>query len=202
MNAGIVTSFIIGGLLMLSILTLNMRMSEFANTSTMDIITKGRMEVISELLANDFKKIGQDLPGNVAPFVTLRSDRIKFRADTYFDDNRPFSMITWDFKTNQGYSNSSNPNDYLLTRDDNIPGTSGNNDQEFPVTFFEITYLDQNGDPVLSLPSNQSLIRQIHVQVICESEEPVSTNSKGEDVYSRIMWSKKFYPENLQFLNQ
>lgn len=202
MNAGIVTSFVVGGLLMISILTLNMRMSEFANNSTVEIITKDRVETIAALLSNDFKKIGQDLPGNVKPFVTMHSDRIKFRADTYFDDNRPFSMITWDFKTNQGYSGSTNPNDFLLTRDDNLPGKPGNNDQEFAVTYFEITYLDKNGNAVSGLPSNQGLVRQIHVQVICESEEPISQKNNGEDVYSRVMWSKTFYPENLQFINQ
>lgn len=202
MNAGIVTSFVVGGLLMIAILTLNVRMSEFTNSSTMDIITKDKMETITALLSNDFNKIAQDLPGNVKPFVTMDSDRIKFRADTYFDDNRPFSMITWDFKTNKGYSESTNPNDYVLTRDDNLPGKSGNNDQEFLVTYFEISYLDKNGNPVTGLPANQGLIRQIHVQIICESEEPVTKKSDGEDVYSRVMWSKTFYPENLQFLNQ
>lgn len=202
MNAGIVTSFIVGGLLLIAILTLNVRMSEFTSNSTMDMVTKGKMETITAILSNDFEKIAQDLPGSVQPFVTMESDRIKFRADTYFDDNRPFSMITWDFKTNQGYSASTNPNDFLLTRDDNLPGTAGNNDQEFVVTHFEISYLDKNGDPVSGLPANQGLIRQIYVQIICESEEPVTQKNNGEDVYSRVMWSKTFYPENLQFLNE
>lgn len=202
MNVGIVTSFIVGGLLIISILTLNVQMSKFGNTSTMDIVTKGKMETLTTLLSNDFKKIGQDLPGNVKPFVTLRSDRVKFRADTYFDDNRPFSMITWDYKTNKGYSDSSNPNDYLLTRDDNIPGEGGNSTQEFAVTFFEIAYLDQNGDPVTGLPANQGLIRKILVKIVCESEEPITYKKNGEEVYSRVMWSKTFYPENLQFINQ
>jgi hypothetical protein len=202
MNVGIVTSFIVGGLLLLSILTLNVRMSEFANNSTVDMIAKNRVETISELISNDLKKIGQDLPGSVKPFVTMDSDRIKFRADTFFGDNRPFSMITWDFKTNQGYSKSKNPNDFLLSRDDNIPGNPGNNKDEFPVTFFKISYLDKNGDPVLGLPANQSLISRIHVEIICESEEPVGTDSNGNDIYSSVMWSKTFYPENLQFSNQ
>lgn len=202
MNAGIVTSFIVGGLLMISILTLNIRMSEFTSSTTIDMITKSRMETISELLENDFKKIGQDLPGSVKPFVTMDSDRIKFRSDTYFGDNRPFSMITWEFKTNQGYSNSTNPNDYLLSRDDNIPGSPGNITQEFPVTYFEISYLDKNGNPVSGLPNNQGLIRQIYVEIICESEEPIGTDNSGNDIYSSIMWSKTFHPENLQFLNQ
>lgn len=199
MNPGIITSFIVGGILLISLLTLNIRVMEFGASSTMDIANKNRAETIIELLSNDFQKIGQDLPGNVQPFINLNDDQIRFRADTFFDDNRPFSIVTWDFNKNKEYTASGNPNDFELTRRDNAD--PGNYALTFPVTHFAISYLDRNGNPVSGLPANQTLVKQIKVEIILESLEPTEIRKNGEDIYSRMVWSKTFYPENLQFDN-
>lgn len=202
MNVGIVTSFVIGGLMLISILTLNVQTTQYSSDSTLEIVTKVRMETISEILSNDFQKIGQGLPSGASPFITLESNRIQFRADAFYDDERSFSTITWDFRSNESFTSSTNPTDYKLRRSDVISGSLTNTSQDFGVSHFEISYLNQNGDAVTGLPGNKNLIRKIKVQIILESFESATTDAAGDPIYKRIMWSKIFYPENVQYLNQ
>lgn len=202
MNTSIATSFIVGGLLVISMITLNIRLSEFGANSVMDMNTQNRLQTLTELLENDFKRIGQDLPGATQPFITMQDQTIRFRADTYFDDNRPFSVVTWNFNPNKEYNASSNPNDFELTRTDNASNGPGSTDHTFPVSHFEVEYLTRSGDPVQNLPSNQNLIRQIRVHLVLESQEPSGTNANGNEVYARTMWTKTFSPPNLQFGTQ
>lgn len=202
MNIGIVTSFLIGGLMLISILALNIQTTKYSSESTLEIITNSRMETLSEVLSNDFQKIGQGLPSGASPFISVESNRIQFRADAFYGDDRSFSTITWDFRTNEPFTSSSNPNDYKLIRSDVISGSLTNTNQEFGISHFEISYLNQNGDVVTGLPGNKNLIRKIKVQIICESFESATTNADGEPIYNKTMWSKIFYPENVQYLNQ
>ncbi|WP_142455117.1 hypothetical protein [Gracilimonas mengyeensis] len=195
----IATSFIVGGLLLISIITLNIQVSQFGNSSTLDITTKQRFETLTDLLENDIRKIGQDLPGGTQPFITLQEKTIRFRSDTFFGDDRPFSVVTWDFNDTKEYSASSNPNDFELTRQDNVPPASGANKEVFAVTHFKVSYLNHSGTEVANLPADQNLVRQIKIEFIMESEVPVMQNASGENVYEQLVYSKSFYPPNLQF---
>ncbi|MEP1150467.1 MAG: hypothetical protein JXR20_02980 [Balneola sp.] len=202
MNVGIVTSFVIGGLMLISILTLNVQTTKYASESTLEIVNNIRMESLSDVLTNDFQKIGQGLPSGASPFITLESNRIQFRSDAFYGDDRDFSTITWEFRANEEFTASSNPNDYTLIRSDVITGSLTNTTQEFGVSHFEITYLNQNGSVVTGLPGNKNLIRKIRVEIICESFESTSKDASGDPIYNKVMWSKIFYPENVQYLNQ
>ena len=202
MNSGITISFIIGGLLLVSILAFNNRVSQYSSNSTLDLAVKNRIETIAELITNDFQKIGYNLPSNTKPFVIVQEQKVQFKADTFFDDNRPFSQIQWEFHTNKPYTDSSNPNDYELTRADNATTGFGNSEIVFPATFFKIEYMDSNGNIIANLPADKDLIRQVRVEIICESTESASVNNSGEPIYPKAVWSKTFYPPNLQYQNQ
>lgn len=168
----------------------------------MNLTVKNRVETIADLLTNDFQKIGSNLPTNMKAFVIVQDHKVKFKADVYYGDNKPFSQIQWEFRTNKPYEASSNPNDYELVRSDNASGGFGNSETIFPATYFKLDYLDSNGNPVLNLPADKDIIRRIRVELICEAAESAQRSSSGEPIYERVVWSKTFIPVNLQYQNQ
>jgi hypothetical protein len=187
MNFGIITSFVIGGLMLLSILAFNMNMSASTQETTLTTITQQKMNAIVDVLSYDLNRVGYNNNDAVVfnkPILIGNDNEIEFQTA---DGN-----VTWVAKKTDKVSSSSNPNDYYLYRKDHT-GTS-----KFPVTYFELIYFDKDGNviDVNTLPY-QSGIR-IEVKLIIESEEPTRSNySTGNDRYHRAVWQRTFVPNNI-----
>lgn len=184
MNTGIVTSFIIGGLLMVSIVALNERVLSDSNQTALNQIVKDRIENISQTVSNDFRKMGYNVKGGV--ITTASKYDISFQSDLNDDD--VVHTITWQYDYNQDVPETKNPNDHPLYRIvDGVKHLVGGS-----ITSFSLSYILKNGQETTN-PGNLGDIRRIKVNMVCESPEPY------ENMYQGAAWQKTFVPANLQF---
>lgn len=197
MNINLVTSFLIGGTLLLMLARMNISVGQSAT----EVAISGNKQMlksdIQEVVSYDFPKIGYDFSNSITtPIVSADSSSITFRSNL---DNSPDSTvetIVWEFTSNE-VTSTPNPNDYVLTR--SVDGAA----QEIiaGVTKFKLNYYDDLGDDVpLSIPlsaSDISSIRQIEVVLELQSAEAISTFGNTDQNYIITIWSKRFTPRNL-----
>lgn len=180
MNYSIAISFIIGGMLLISLMAWNARVNQHSGMVTMNQITKQRVEAIGVILDSDMRNIGQGVASN--QITVADSNRITF---SYFNINSEFQSITWHFDHATAVPETFNPNDRMLTRTVNGVTT----EIRFGVVQFRLTYLDSVGVATANIPS----IRQIRAEVLVESEAPYGNE------YSRSYWETVVTPRTLQF---
>lgn len=204
MNLGLVTSYIIGGLLMLAILMMNINLSSSSSELSMSETTKERTSAIAEMITWDIPKIGYDLVEKIDPdtaFVQADSNKITFWSNV--DNSGGVEQITWEFTTNP-VTSTSNPNDFILRRVENGVATN----ITLGVTRFLIRYYDEYGDIDKSqkmttpiAPANFANIRQIEIEIVCESAERLRTTVSADGRYIKSAWEKRFSPANLEVIN-
>ncbi len=197
MNINLVTSFIIGGTLLLMLARMNISVGQSAT----EVAISGNKQMlksdIQEVVSYDFPKIGYDFSNSIInPIVSADSTSITFKSNL---DNSPDSTvetIVWEFTSNE-VTSTPNPNDYVLIR--SIDGVS--QDIIAGVTKFKLNYYDDLGDEVpLSIPlsaADISSIRQIEVVLELQSAEAISTFGNADQNYIITIWSKRFTPRNL-----
>lgn len=196
MSINLVTSFTIGGLLLLSMIMLNSRVMESSASTTMNIQAKANVEAISRVVSNDILKAGYTVSDTADVFLYAGSEEITFRGDVF--NEGVVSLINWKWDNpDTEYTRGSNPNDYLLTRTVNS-GTSIET-STFPATHFEITYYDVDDNVLFTPVASPGTIRRIEIELICQSTEPAGRTSYGADIYESSIWRRKFLPNSLQF---
>ncbi len=179
MNLGMVTSTVIGGLLLLGILTLNTRMASESDYSTMNQITKSNIGAVADFVEYDFRKVGYN--ASDPKIITADSTEFVFKAD--IDDNGTEDQIRWEYTTN-GVSATKNPDDRLLVRVMNGDQT----DITRGVTDFDLTYYDKENKET-NTPTDVS-----DIEVFIEVQSPAPID--GE--YITTSWQKRFAPWNIQ----
>lgn len=192
MNMGIVTTFVIAGLLMVSILTLNSRVMINSSKTTADLVNKKKMETLRQLIENDFSRIGF---GNDAEIEIFSPVKIQFKADI---EGNGTKIVIWHAKDDTPSTNTTNPNDYKLLRIiKNKSGTSTESEVEFNIVDFKVTAYDEitNGNPTTQTEDIESFL----IEVVYESAEPTGEDSDGNDIYTTSRWRKYIVPSNLQF---
>ena len=201
MNIGLTTSFIVAGVLMISILGMNLSLSISSTKLTMEQITKQRANTISEILNKDIPNIGSDVNQHIdSPIKDAQTTKIEFQSN--IDNTGSVETIVWEF-TDTDVSGTSNPDDKILVR--KVDGDV----TEFKsgVTDFDITYLDIDRDPISTnllsslLGGNQSerdKIRYVEISFTVESEEQVGGAGNFEAEYTEINWRKQYTPMNLR----
>lgn len=192
MNPGIVTSFVIGGLMLLSVLAYNMNLSQSTQETTLSTINQYSLDNLVEIISADFHRIGfkDDDPNSTFEDPVQSSsneEKLEFNID------QTGGSIIWYADPTDYFTKSSNEDDYYLYRIEDGDTTSW-----FPVTNFEITYYvynDLTGSwEVTSTPSEAT---RFEVEVIMESQEPIRSKKSGGDTYHRTAWKKTFTPNNL-----
>lgn len=204
MNMQIIISFAIGGAMLISILALNNQVMQNSSKSTMDLILKSRLRDASELISNDFKNIG-NYYGTEEKVTSFEDDRIVFWGDVYDDSTGTWNMtntrVTYSANPADLVTSSVNPNDYYLTR--TIERFAGGavvetHTSKMVVSHFELKYLNNSGNPANYAPE----IKSIEVELICQNMEPVSYDYNNEPIYVQSLWKKRFFPENMQRLDE
>lgn len=183
-------SFFVGGLILLSLVFLQVNMNQNSVETTFTTISSKQIESLGSLIDFDFRKIGMGNLGNSFPIQSADSNAITFSAD--LNQDRTAETVSWKFE-NAGNSvaDTPNPDDYYLIR------TVGAKVDTFRavVTRFRLTYQMSDGTMNPSpAPGQLENILGIRVQLICES--PVSVNKSS---YLRSTWQKVYTPANLQF---
>ncbi|MDX1617701.1 MAG: hypothetical protein R3224_02870 [Balneolaceae bacterium] len=201
MNVGIVTSFAVGGLLLLSILSLNRQVMVNSSGSAIKLMSKQNVDNVVDYVAGDFRHIGynSEVP---TPITIFEDDRFQFRGgmESAVDNNT--YRVTYHAKPTVQVMATSNPNDYVLERKVELysGGTfSLEHKTKFPVTHFKIEYINGQGNQA----TLAGQIKEVRVEIVWETAEPI--RYEGEDkenpVYDRTIWKQNIFPENLQDLN-
>lgn len=198
---GIATSFIVGGLLLVALLNLNIRIMQNSADLTADQIVKQNLQTVQEFVEFDLMKAGY-LNGGEIPYnqriTTADPAQITFNAD--LNQDGVAENVTWTFDTASPVSATENPDDYILRR--NLDGTI--TELEQGVTSFSLAYFDSKGRLIESPsdidPAMDSLrhIRKIRVSVICQSGESIDRNRAADtSTYAKAFWQKMITPLNL-----
>jgi hypothetical protein len=180
MNVGIITSFVIAALLLISVMAWNARVSQNSGVVTLSQITKQQVDGIGEVLGYDIRNLGQGMGSN--PIVTADSNRFVFRVAI---PGVGTQLVTWFMDPTAQMTETMNPFDRVLTRTVNATNTQ----IRFGVTRFNLTYLDSTGNST----NNLSHIRKIRVLLKVESATPYDNGN-----YIVSYWESEISPRALQ----
>lgn len=195
MNLGLATTYIIGGLMLLSIIGYNISTYNSTVETTSSVITQQKLDNLVTVLQTDLSRIGYNVNTSIIDaFITAEDSSVSFRGDIYDDTNDDFDFVEWEFSGIPD-SSTTNPNDYYLKRTWNqTPSIPANAEEyEFSVSFFTINYFDADGNA----PADNNDIAQVEVEMLVESGEPYYTSKSGVESYYRIFWKRKIVANNL-----
>ena len=113
-------SFIIGGMLLLSIFSLNADIMETATLNNLGTNAQQNVTTIVSILEYDFSKIGYRVPPGTAAITALSDTTIAFIGDV--DNDNSVDSVSYYLGPKSEPSESENPNDRYLYR--KINGTS------------------------------------------------------------------------------
>ncbi|MEQ8525857.1 hypothetical protein [Gracilimonas sp.] len=198
MNIGIVTSYVIGGFMLISILAFNISLNTTSQETTISTINQEKRDNLVQLLSCDFNGLGySDDVFNNDPIQVSEDDEIEFRTSPACVDggnDTSGELVTLYANSSNLATSTTNPNDFYLYREDKN-GTS-----RFLVTHFELVYFRKNivsGDwdevaNPASLLSQREI--KIRVEIMIESEEPIRISPQGVYIYHRTAWTREFIP--------
>lgn len=194
MNAGIVTSFLVGGLLLLSILQLNFTVSNSSNKNVLQTVAKKKMQSLTETLTYDIKRIGQgtkDPTKDATSAINSLSDNQKIRFQS--EASGTLQNTTWEI---EGKDNATDKmNDYRLVR--TAYNQSGNQTKTtFTVVSFNIQYINSSGD-LEDNPDGNTV--GLKISVATESPEGIQKQNSDSTFYGHSNWEHTIYPPVLNF---
>lgn len=200
MDLGIVTSYVIAGMIFLAITMMTLSLSQSTTELTLNQNARQNVQTVGDMLNYDIPKIGYNKVVRIQSGAITYADanKITFKSNIDNSDDKSVETITWEFTTDP-VSSTSNPNDYKLLRvqDGDITEIT------LGVTNFNIRYYSDYGQPesqAMATPvgsSDLDNIKQIEFEVECESPAAIA-NRAGEDRYLRSAWKKRFSPGNLE----
>lgn len=203
MNLGLVTSYIIGGILLLSILMMNRNVSQTTTELTMSTVTKNHVDVVKDILSHDIPKVGYRSEGIIYDrIIEADSNKFVFKGNIYNEDPEVIKQITWLF-TEEPVTTTENPNDYILKRKEK--NTSGSMENITGITTgvsqFQISYYssDDKLTPMSTPVSAEKFqdIRQIEIKLVIEAPQKIYKNFSSDGRYVKSVWQKRFTPINL-----
>jgi hypothetical protein len=185
MNISLIASYVIGAVVMLTIIFFNVRVSVHSGQETMHIMAKSKVDVVSQVLTNDLRKMGY---GNNAQILTATATTLSFQTD--FNNDGTLNVITWQYDPATAIAETENPDDRALTR--TFDAGAPEDFSSLTVTRFEFFYILANGTETQAPGTGDfANIRKVRVNVICETEF-------GYDgVFGASAWQKVITPLNL-----
>lgn len=192
MNLGLTTSFIIGGLLMVMIVTLNVRMGQHASEMTLHGMSQMSTENISEIIMHDFTKIGYNETGPIDDAVTIaEADRIQFESNLDNDAGGTVQVVTWEL-SDDVVAGSKNTNHRILNR------TVGSDVTEITlgVNRFDLFYYLEGSTTPLTFPiSSTDRENIVRIEVVLEVQPREGTGA--QEHFTTSSWRKVITPPNL-----
>ncbi|MEJ2196608.1 MAG: hypothetical protein P8X73_17380 [Ignavibacteriaceae bacterium] len=185
----IVGSFIIAGMVVMILLTVNINHSASSDAILFTTLEQQKVTDVSNLIEYDFYKLGYCISGE--KISVADSNEIKFYTD--IDNNNFNDSIHYYLGETTDLSYTSNPNDRLLYRRRNDTDSLSTS---IPVVDFNLSYFDSIGNTLdyASLTSSvgRELIKSIKINIKVESDEMY------DDHYRVSEWKKKISPKNLR----
>ncbi|NNG28070.1 MAG: hypothetical protein HKM87_11120 [Ignavibacteriaceae bacterium] len=183
----IVGSFVIAAIVTLILTNVNISVSNAATENLTSGLMQRRVTSATDLIEYDLYKIGYRTTSN--KIAIADSNEIKFDSD--IDNDGVTDEIHYVADNTNLLTNTSNPEDYLLTRTKNnmTPAAS------IVVVDFKLNYYDSLGQEMnyssLTNQSERDKIKTIRVKMECESEEMIDGH------YEAVEWMKKIKPKNI-----
>ncbi len=153
-------SFIIGGMLLLSILSLNADIMETATLNNLGTNAQKNVTTIVSILEYDFRKIGYRVPSGTVAITTMTDTIIAFLGDVDNDSN--VDNISYYLGPKSEPSETDNPNDRYLYR--NFNGTA--DDVALGITNWTLTYYDISGSITVTPANVRSIIISFTVETM------------------------------------
>jgi hypothetical protein len=192
MNLGLTTSFIIGGLLMILIVTLNVRMGQHGAELTLHEMTKTHIEALYEIVENDFRKIAYNLQQPIEDAIKVAEDhKITFESNL-FDSTNVIYTIDFDFQKDEEQRVG------VLERSVSSSNYFDQTEIEVGVTRFELRYYTLSGTEPMPTPvASEDLDDIRRIEVIIETQPRAGVVKGGSTFYPTSQWRKVFVPRNL-----
>lgn len=187
MNIGITISYIIGGLLLISILTLNNNVMQDSYKHTVEMTTGTQVDEIRKMIMHDMQYLAF---GPSSDILNFSDEHIRFKA-LYRGQNRVFS---WRLK-NSGFNETNNPNDKTLQRSGPMDDKPGSTMSKYPAVKFNVTAFSDEEATVVAASKDQ--IRSVLIELVVQSSDPVGSHADGSPRYSETGWKKLFLPDNI-----
>jgi hypothetical protein len=175
-------SFIIGGLLLLAVVTSYTNVNEFTLYSNMDLTVQENLREWIQIVQHDIRKIGYRVGNPAWAIQHCDSTSINFVAD--IDNNGVVDSISYFLGTPDQISGTENPRDRSLFRSVSGQQTGG----PLGLTEFQLRYFDGVGNPTWT----PSAVKAVEVFIRIESPFPLDTT------YVWSSWRGLIYPLNLQ----
>jgi len=174
-------SFLIGGMLLLTILALNTKIMETATMNSLETNAQENVTVIVSILDYDFRKMGYQVASGTTIITDMTDTTIKFLSD--IDDNGVVDTVNYYLGPTSEPTETDNPNDRYLYR--NINGTA--NDVALGIIAWNLSYFGSDGS-VTAVPAN---VRSIRIAFNVQTMVPFDTT------YGEARWEGRFSPKNL-----
>ena len=220
MNLGIVTSYIVAGVIILGIVAMNLSVQNSSAELTLTQMQRQYVANISDMLNDDLSNMGYDVndvtrdpEGNIKILECAQENRISFYRNLCETDeecnneDRPRELVEWRLLTDDPISES-NPNHRTLRRtvtteapeeEDDIVDENNIN---VGVTQFDIQYYQtvgsNNNVTGLGCGSGVDNVKQLKVTLEVQSAERIHHRAQGDGRFINSVWEKRFTPQNLQ----
>jgi hypothetical protein len=214
MNMAMITSYIVAGVLMLSIVMVNINISNSGAELTITQITRDKLETVTTMLDDDIPNMGYDLLQPPDTILTVADEnQIQFfrnlcrnpERDAAFVNCSEPERITWRFFDGMKPGSSNNDNHGTLIRvveeDGQVPDTTW---IRSGVTAFNIRYYNDHGRALyqnIPTPISSSQfgdIKQLYIELEVQSDERTPGRFISGTRYVRSVWEKRFSPRNLE----
>lgn len=212
MNIGMVTSYVIAGMLLLGIAMMNIRVQNSSAELTISQMVREYVVNITDMLNDDIPNMGYHVDRTTADvsstgnriLVEADSSKISFYRNLTDDPTRTPDFITWELKQDTVFTG--NPDIKTLVRSVQFQSTGAPDENEIQlgVTNFEIRYYNSVGAPLgsnMATPlsaAQMADVEQIYIVLEVQSREPVFERATGDGRFVRTVWEKRFTPMNLQ----
>lgn len=214
MNMAMITSYLVAGVLLLSIVMVNINISNSGAELTMTQITRDKLETVTTMLDDDIPNMGYDLLQPPDTILTVAdSNQIQFFRNLCRDPARDAAFvncsdperITWRFIESMTPGTSKNTNHGTLIRVVEEVGQAPDTTWiQSGITKFNIRYYDDHGralDQNIPTPVPSSLfddIKQLYIELEVQSNERIPGRFNSDARYIRAVWEKRFSPRNLE----
>jgi len=171
----LLSSFLIGGIILLALLGLNMQFTSKYQELKLAEITQSTSTNIGQVIENDFNKIGY---GNQVDtnIVSISNNSITFKGD--LDNNGTIEKVYYGF--------ISNSNGKFLKRTIN---SNENKSWLQPINSFEIFGLSSSLDTTYNINNISSILVEVEY---ARTDYYLDTLSIG------VQWRRMFFPKNLK----
>lgn len=170
----ILSSFLIGGILLLALVGLNMQFNNKYSEIKLAEITQTTSSKIGEIIEHDFNKIGYGNQVDTS-IVSISKNSITFKGD--LDNNGSIERVNYSF--------ISNNNGKFIRR---IINNNVNNSWTQPINSFELFGLTNSLDTTY----NTSILTAILVNL-----EYAKTDFLYDTLSIGVQWRRIFYPKNM-----